>query len=105
LVNCAKPAAEVVIEAADQTVPVDTGKSKAELGYKTRFSGDGDGTTLTVNIGPSSATWYDTFDEFGTRTQPAQHWLARAWEASQDKCLSVFATEALARLADMEDKK
>jgi HK97 gp10 family phage protein len=106
LVNCAKPAAGVVIEAMGQTVPVGlTGRLDDELTYQTRFSGDGDGTTLTVNIGPARSTWWGSFQEFGTFCQPAKHWMSRAWESCQDKCLSVFATEALARLSDMEERK
>jgi|ERR1700723_441862 len=104
LVNCAKPAAEVVIAAMEETAPEDTGRLEGGLDYKTKFSGEGDGTTLTVNIGPAKSGFYGMFDEFGTHTQPAQHWMGRAWESSQEKCLSVFATEALARLADMEEK-
>lgn len=105
LVNCAKPAAEVVIEAADQTVPVDTGRLKGNLDYQTKFSGGGAGTTLTVRIGPAAGMKWGSLQEFGTRFQQGQHWLARAWESCQDKCLSVFGTELLARLADMEEKK
>lgn len=104
LVNCAKPAAEVVIAAMDTTVPVDVGKLEEGLGYQTQFS-DGDGTTLTVHIGPARSTFWGMFQEFGTRFQPAQRWMTRAFEASKDKCLSVFATELLARLSDMEEKK
>ena len=104
LINAAKPAAEVVIAAADETVPVATGKLEGGLDYQTRFE-NGDGTTLTVQIGPDRAEFYGQFDEFGTQHQPAQHWLGRAFEGCQDECLSVFATELLARLADMEEKK
>ncbi|HSY29172.1 MAG TPA: HK97-gp10 family putative phage morphogenesis protein, partial [Burkholderiaceae bacterium] len=117
-----KPAAEVVVAAADQTAPVadigtkehPAGLLKASLDYQTRFSKpqEGEDTQLVVNIGlkelldkdGKNLMWYGSLQEFGTQTQAAQHWLGRAWEASQDECLSVFATEALARLADMEDK-
>lgn len=104
LVNCAKPAADVVIEAMDETVPVYKDRLEAGLGYQSRFS-DGDGTTLTVNIGPAKSTFWGQFQEFGTRFQPAQRWMTRAFESCKDRCLSVFATEMLARLADMEEKK
>ena len=106
LVNCAKPAAEVVIEAMKETVPVGvTGRLDEELGYQTRFDGSGDGTTLTVNIGPARSTWWGSWQEFGTFCQTGQHWMGRAFETCQDRCLSVFATEMLARLADLEEKK
>lgn len=105
LLNVAKPAAEVVIEAMEATAPVETGRLEGQIDYQSKFSGGGDGTTLTVKIGPSRSTFYGMFQEFGTFDQPAQHWMARAWAACQDKCLSVFGTEALARLSDMEAKK
>lgn len=105
LVNVAKPAAQVVLDALGETVPQGvTGRLEDNLGYQTRFT-NGDGTTLTVHIGPSWETFWGMFDEFGTYKQPAQHWMGRAWASCQDKCLSVFGTEALARLADMEEKR
>ena len=105
LVNAAKPAAEVVIDAMAETVPVGlTGRLQDELSYQTRFSDD-NGTTLTVSIGPARRTWWGSWQEFGTFCQAGQHWMARAFESCQDKCLSVFATELLARLSDMEEKK
>lgn len=105
LLNVAKPAADVVVRALQSTAPERTGRLESEIDYQSKFSGDGDGTTLTVKIGPSRSTFYGMFEEFGTIHQPAQHWMARAWATCQDKCLSVFGTEALARLADMEEKK
>jgi HK97 gp10 family phage protein len=105
LVNCAKPAADVVIDAMKDTVPIGlTGRLEENLTYQTRFS-DGDGTTLTVSIGPARSTWWGSWQEFGTFCQAGQHWISRAWETCQDKCLSVFATEMLARLSDLESKQ
>jgi HK97 gp10 family phage protein len=104
LVNAAKPAAEVVITALDETVPVATGRLEGAMDYQTRFE-SGDQTTLKVKIGPTNEAWWGSWQEFGTHTQPGQHWMARAWEGCQDEVLSVFATEMLARLADMEEKK
>jgi HK97 gp10 family phage protein len=107
LVNCAKPAADVVIEAMEQTVPVDVGKLEGNLGYQTRFSNDGgpDVTTLTVNIGPARSTFWGLFSEFGTFCQPGIHWMSRAFESCKDRVLSVFATELTARLMDLQNKK
>jgi HK97 gp10 family phage protein len=105
LLNVAKPAAEVVLEALKDTVPVGvTGRLDEELTYQTRFE-SGDGTTLTINIGPARSTWWGSWQEFGTFCQPAQHWMGRAFESCKDRCLSVFATEATATLMDMENKK
>lgn len=103
LLRVAKPAAEVVIDAMRETAPEETRRLEDELTYQSKFT-NGDGTTLTIKIGPARATFWGMFQEFGTRNQPGQHWIARAWASCQDKCLSVFGTEALARLADMEEK-
>lgn len=105
LLNVAKPAAQVVIDAMKATAPVMTGRLDDELTYQSKFTGGGEGTTLTVKIGPARSTFWGMFQEFGTKDQPAKHWMSRAWAGCQDKCLSVFGTEALARLADMEEKK
>jgi HK97 gp10 family phage protein len=104
LLNCARPAAQVVIDAMQATAPVEVGLLKDEIDYQSRFE-NADQTTLNVKIGPARHTFWGMFQEFGTFDQPAQHWMTRAWEMCQDECLSVFATEALARLADMEEKK
>lgn len=104
LLNVAKPAAAIVVAALEESAPEETGRLEGGIDFQSRFSG-GDGTTLTIKIGPARNTFWGMFQEFGTHDQPAQHWMAGAWERCQDKCLSVFGTEALARLADMEEKQ
>ena len=101
LLQCAEPAAHVVEQSMQATAPAATHKLENEITHASRFSDTG----LTVRIGPSKDTFYGTFQEFGTRWQGALHWMARAWEACQDRCLSVFGTEAIARLQDMENRK
>lgn len=104
LVNMAKKAAVPMLDAMEQTVPVDTGKLEGGLGFQTRFSG-GDQTTLTVKIGPDASGWYGSFQEFGTKyQQPPKHWVENAWNASKDDVLQAFVDEAKARLADMKAK-
>jgi HK97 gp10 family phage protein len=103
LLNVARSAAEVVVRAMEETAPQETGRLEGEIDYQSKFSGT-EQTTLTVKIGPARATFWGMFQEFGTRNQPGQHWMARAWAGCQNECLSVFGTEALARLADMEEK-
>lgn len=103
LIGVATPAADVVISAMQETAPVRSGDLRDKIDYSTRFE-NGDSTRLIVKIGPAKETFWGMFQEFGTHNEPGQHWMARAWAACQDKCLSVFGTEALARLADMEEK-
>jgi len=122
LTNAADPAAEVVEDAMRQTAPIHTGELAGSAMHVNRFSdGPGNSTALITRIGPSKEAFYGLFPEFGTKpgegrtkksgrhwvhaATPALHWFQRAWESVQDKVLSVFATELLARLADMEAKK
>jgi HK97 gp10 family phage protein len=101
LTRVAQPAADVVIEAMEQTAPEMTHKLQEGIGSQNKFSDTG----LTVLIGPAWATFWGAFQEFGSLHLPAQHWMTRAWESSQDRCLSVFQTEATAMLMDLENKK
>jgi HK97 gp10 family phage protein len=84
---------------------VDVGFLEEQLGSQTEWSsGDGE-TALEINIGPLKSAWWGSLQEFGTRTNPAQHWLSRAWESSKDKVLDVFATESTSILMDLENKR
>jgi HK97 gp10 family phage protein len=105
LSRAAEPAAQVVIDAMEQTVPVGVGILEEELGWQKKWIDGGDETTLEINIGPLKPAFWGSLQEFGTRYQVGQHWLGRAWESSKDECLSVFSTEALGILADLENKK
>jgi len=104
LLRAAEPAAEVVLDAMKETVPVEVGILEERLTYEKEFK-TGDETVLTISIGPEKGVFWGSLQEFGTQTQPAQHWMGRAWESSKDKCLDVFATEALGILADLENRK
>jgi HK97 gp10 family phage protein len=104
--KCAAPAAQVVLDAMEQTVPVKIGILEEALSYSVKFENDGgDETTMVVNIGPEKPEFWGSFAEFGTSTQPAQHWMGRSWESSKDECLNVFATELTGLLMDLENKK
>lgn len=103
--RCGDKAAQVVIAAMHETVPVDVGYLEESLVYQKRFTNGDDNTTLEILIGPTKSAYWGSFREFGTRFQAGIHWMGRAWESCKDKCLSVFATEALSILADLENKK
>jgi hypothetical protein len=121
LSRAADPAAQVVLDALHETVPVSIGILEEELGTEKHFEDDGPDTVLTVEIGPfkPSSKW-GSLQEFGSQdvegtdangkhfhhtAQPGQHWVGRAWEASRDKVLDVFATEATGILLDLQNKK
>jgi len=104
LSRCADPAAQVVLDALHETVPVEVGYLEEVLTYKKSFDDVGEDTVLTVKIGPKRVAFWGSLQEFGTRFQPGQHWMARAWESCKDRVLDVFATEALGILADLENR-
>jgi HK97 gp10 family phage protein len=105
LSRCAEPAAQVVLDAMAETVPVGVGILEEQLGWQKHWSSDGDQTTMVIEIGPLKPAFWGSFQEFGTATQPAQHWFGNAWMGCRDKCLDVFATECTGLLMDLENKK
>jgi len=90
LVKCAKPAAQVVIDAMANTVPVGIGILEEQLVAKTRWSSDFGGETLEIEIGPTKHAFWGMFQEFGTSKMPGKHWMSRAWSGCKDEVLNVF---------------
>lgn len=119
LSRAGEAAAEVVVEALEESAPTGIGILEESITTKKTWE-DGDQTTMEINIGPTKHAFWGMFQEFGTQdvegtdkegkhfhhaAQPAQHWMGRAFESSKDRCLDVFSTEALGILADLENKK
>ncbi len=101
LSNVAQPAAQVVVDALEQTVPVGIGILEEQIGWQKKWTSEGNNTVMTLNIGPLKPAFWGSFQEFGTRFQPGQHWMARAWESCKDDVLSVFvqgASDMIAKL-------
>jgi hypothetical protein len=118
LSRAGEAAAEVVIEALDDTVPVGVGILEESITWDKHWL-DGDETTMEINIGPTKQAFWGMFQEFGTQevtgadrngkkfhhaAQPAQRWMTNAWLGCRDKCLDVFATEAVGILQDLENR-
>jgi HK97 gp10 family phage protein len=104
LLKVAQPAADVVIEEMKTTAPDMTHRLEEGIGSQSRFT-NGEQTTLLVTIGPAWETFWGAFQEFGSSTYPALHWMERAWEGCKDRCMDVFLTEATGMLLDLENKK
>lgn len=104
LLKVAQPAADVVIEEMKTTAPEMTQRLEEGIGSQSRFT-NAEQTNLTISIGPAWETFWGAFQEFGSSTYPALHWMERAWESCKNRCLDVFATEATAMLLDLENKK
>lgn len=113
LLKVAAPAADVVIRAAKETVPVRYGVLQAGIRRWTHWTtGDG-GTQLEIDIGPSQRQYWGLFLEEGTKEKsgiikrgarrgkrfhhaatPARHWFLRAWEGCKDEVLEKFVEGA-----------
>ena len=103
--RCAEPAAQVVLDALDKTVPVGVGILEEQLSWTRKFINGDDDTTMVINIGPLKPAFWGSFQEFGTAKQEGQHWMGRAWESCRDECLDVFKTELVGLMMDLENKK
>jgi hypothetical protein len=107
LSRVAEPAAQVVLDAMAETVPVRVGMLEEELGWRKTWANDGDETTMIIDIGPLKPAFWGSLQEFGAkaRNQPAQHWMGRAWESCREACLAVFEREAFLLLYDLDARK
>jgi HK97 gp10 family phage protein len=105
LSRCVEPAAEVVISALEETVPVKAGILEESMVWQKKWGTDGDETTMNIAIGPLQMAFWGSFAEFGTATQPAQHWMQRAFEGCKDEVLNVISTECVGLLQDLENKR
>ena len=103
--RCAEKAAQPLLDAMAETVPMGVGILEESFTTKKTFTNEGDSTNLELEIGPTRQAYWGSFQEFGTSTEPGQHWMQHAWEASQQECLSVFSTEAIGLLQDLENKR
>lgn len=106
LLRAMDKAADVVVDALGETVPVELGVLEEAIVKKTDWDSTDDGETqLTVAIGPLRQAFWGMFREFGTRFQVGIHWMGRAWGDCKSRVLSVFETEATGILMDLENKK
>lgn len=110
---------EVVLDALQETVPVQVGYLEEAMVSQKKWLNDGDATTMVITIGPARGVFWGSLQEFGSQevegvgkdgrhfihaAQPAQHWMTRAFESSKDEVLSAMATEMVGMLQDLENK-
>ncbi len=105
LSRVAEPAAQVVLDAMAETVPVGVGILEEQLGWRKHWGTDGDQTTMEIEIGPLKPAFWGSLQEFGTHTQPATHWFGEAWMGCRDEVLNVFATEAAELCTHLKNRK
>ena len=111
-------AGQVVLDAMDDTVPVEAGTLRGNLIMKKVRSSDP--LDVTLNIGPRKGIFWGSLTEFGhdvktgkrqgknkkgnlsyskdqeygTAHVPGTHWMGNAWMSTQDQVLAVFEAEA-----------
>lgn len=97
--NVEKKAAQPVLEAMQETVPIGlTGDLLVALKMQSQTAQDG----MVVKVGPTSDENYiGRFAEFGTEKQPAQHWMSRAFSNSKEAALDGFIQAATESLNEM----
>lgn len=105
LLKAGNAAADVVVDALEETVPVDIGVLEEAIVKKTDWENDDDETHMTIAIGPMRMAFWGSLQEFGTRFQQGQHWMGRAWASCKDSVLDKFTTELTGLLMDLENKK
>jgi len=103
--RCADRAAEPLLAAMAGTVPRGIGILEESFTTKKSFANDGDQTTLVLEVGPTKQAFWGSMQEFGTSTEPAQHWFGRAFESSKDEILDVFVEEAQNLIQDLGANK
>lgn len=91
-------AAKVLKTALSAEAPWDTGRLSEDIHTQTRQSGG----ALVVRIGPSRNTFYGLFQEFGTPTEPAQHWMELTAREHQDEVLEKYFDALTEGLQDMK---
>src|SRR5712691_11810040 len=81
-----REAADVWIKAIEARAPELTGFLKTHIEMGTRANGGDDGK-LTVFVGPDKRAYYGSFQEFGTRFQPAKPFMRPAFEQTKEQVL------------------
>ena len=93
-------AAKLLKDALSEEAPYDTGDLSEDIHTQTVQS-DG---ALTVRVGPSKATFYGMFQEFGApeANVPAQHWMENTAKEHQDEVLQEYMDALTEGLEDMK---
>ncbi|SRR6266481_3203201 len=97
---------EVFQEAISENAPRHTGHLAESINIKLSVTGgDRDDTTggIIGITGPSKDAFYGVFQEYGTAREPAQPFVAPAYEENKDKVVEVFVEtlkDELERLTD-----
>jgi HK97 gp10 family phage protein len=98
-----REAGDVWIKAIEARAPELTGFLKTHIEMGTKAKG-GDEGSLTVMVGPDKKAYYGSFDEFGTRFQPAKPFMRPAFEETKQEVLDVFITDLKDELEKLKER-
>jgi HK97 gp10 family phage protein len=91
VVKCAKPAAEVIVEAMQSTAPSEVGTLRDSIVYRNQWGiADDGGEALITSVGPNKHVPWGMWQEFGTSHIAGRHWMSQAWSDCQERVLDVF---------------
>jgi HK97 gp10 family phage protein len=94
--------ASVWVKAIEERAPELTGFLKTHIEMASKTTG-GDEGKLTVFVGPDKPAYYGSFQEFGTRYQPANPFMRPAFEQTKDQVLDVFVTDLKEELDSLKE--
>jgi HK97 gp10 family phage protein len=91
LVKCAKPAAQVIVEAMQSTAPTEVGTLRDSIVYRNQWgTAEDGGEALITSVGPNKHVPWGMWQEFGTSHIAGRHWMGQAWSDCQERVLDVF---------------
>ncbi len=90
LTKSVKAGAEIIRQRAEELAPRDTGQL-AESELVRVIGADSSAAEVVAKIGPSRASFYGMFQEFGTAFMVAQPFLQPALEQTQEEALKASA--------------
>jgi HK97 gp10 family phage protein len=93
-------AGKVLKDAVSENAPYDTGALSEDIHIQNIANSDG----MTTRVGPSQATFYGLFQEFGAPEQnvPALHWMEEGAKSVQDEVLEEYNQAVADGLEDMK---
>lgn len=91
VVKCAKPAAQVIVEAMQDTAPSEVGTLRDSIIFRNQWGqADDGGEALTTSVGPNKHVPWGMWQEFGTSHIAGRHWMSKAWSDCQEHVLDMF---------------
>jgi len=86
-----RAAGKVLVAAAKDAAPMDTGKLEESIGMQIKKK---DGKLLAMIGADKKYNFIGRFHEFGTKFQTGQHWMQKSFDSSADEALDAYIATA-----------